>query len=204
MEESKQRHPLLRPGLSADDDDDAVVLVADRDGEVIGYVYATLEERSWRELRDACGFIDDVVVRETERRAGVATALMVNKKNKDWAPVPQFLDIPGLIGDLRKVTDAGRGKQLSGVMSALAVMKHYKPSAAPEGLRLLDVLKTFDMILGLRGDAATKKAYGNEFTGLLRSSFLIDEEGRLSHVWYRVSAPDTYPKALEALEDEAA
>ena len=56
--------------------DDAAVLVADRAGQVIGYVYATVEGRSWRELRDACGFIDDVVVREDERRSGVATALL--------------------------------------------------------------------------------------------------------------------------------
>ena len=56
--------------------DDAQVLVAERGSEVVGYVYASLEGRSWRELRDACGFIDDVVVRESERRSGVATALL--------------------------------------------------------------------------------------------------------------------------------
>ena len=56
--------------------DDTLVLVAERGGEIIGYVYATLEGRSWRELRDACGFIDDVVVRESDRGSGVATALI--------------------------------------------------------------------------------------------------------------------------------
>jgi GNAT superfamily N-acetyltransferase len=56
--------------------DRARVLVAERDSEIIGYVYASLEDRSWRELRDACGFIDDVVVRESERGSGVATALL--------------------------------------------------------------------------------------------------------------------------------
>ena len=35
-----------------------------------------LEPVSWKELRDACGFIHDVVVDETNRRAGTATALM--------------------------------------------------------------------------------------------------------------------------------
>ena len=58
------------------DRDDGIVLVAERDGDIAGYVYATLEERSWRELRDACGYIDDIVVRDTARRGGVATALM--------------------------------------------------------------------------------------------------------------------------------
>jgi GNAT superfamily N-acetyltransferase len=62
--------------VSLIDEDDATVLVAERGGDVIGYVYASLEGRSWRELRDACGFIDDVVVLEGERRGGVATALI--------------------------------------------------------------------------------------------------------------------------------
>jgi ribosomal protein S18 acetylase RimI-like enzyme len=57
-------------------DDDVVVFVAERDGDVIGYVYAGLEPRSWKELREACGFIHDVAVREEGRRGGVATALV--------------------------------------------------------------------------------------------------------------------------------
>ena len=53
-------------------DAETVVLVAERAGEVIGYVYASLEPMSWKELRDACGFIHDVYVDERSRglRAG--------------------------------------------------------------------------------------------------------------------------------------
>ena len=57
-------------------DDDVAVFVAEREGEVIGYVYAGLEPRSWKELREACGFIHDIAVEDTGRRGGVATALM--------------------------------------------------------------------------------------------------------------------------------
>ena len=57
-------------------DDDAVIFVAEQDGAVIGYVYAALEPVSWKDLRDACGFIHDIVVEEPNRRAGTATALM--------------------------------------------------------------------------------------------------------------------------------
>jgi ribosomal protein S18 acetylase RimI-like enzyme len=57
-------------------DEDVVVFVAEREGEVIGYVYAGLEPRSWKELREACGFIHDVAVLESGRRGGVATALI--------------------------------------------------------------------------------------------------------------------------------
>jgi GNAT superfamily N-acetyltransferase len=63
-------------------DDDVVVFVAEQDGDVIGYVYAGLEPISWRELRDACGFVHDVVVDERGRRSGVATALI--EKAVEW------------------------------------------------------------------------------------------------------------------------
>lgn len=55
---------------------DAAVLVAERDGVVIGYVYAGLEPHSWKELREAAGFIHDLAVDERCRSVGVASALM--------------------------------------------------------------------------------------------------------------------------------
>jgi ribosomal protein S18 acetylase RimI-like enzyme len=52
------------------------VLVAERGGTVVGYVYAALEPQSWKELRDEAGFIHDVVVAPEDRRLGVASALI--------------------------------------------------------------------------------------------------------------------------------
>lgn len=57
-------------------EDDVVVFVAEREATIIGYVYAGLEPQSWKELREECGFIHDVVVDEGGRRSGVASALM--------------------------------------------------------------------------------------------------------------------------------
>ena len=57
-------------------EDDAAVLVAEKDGAVVGYVFAALEPMSWKELREACGFIHDIAVDDVGRRSGVATALM--------------------------------------------------------------------------------------------------------------------------------
>jgi ribosomal protein S18 acetylase RimI-like enzyme len=57
-------------------DPDAVVLVAERAATVVGYVYAGLEPQSWKELRDAAGFIHDVVVDENARGAGVGARLV--------------------------------------------------------------------------------------------------------------------------------
>ena len=78
---------FMAPGSSPDEgyawflgtqlrDDDVAVFVAEQQGDVVGYVYAGLEPQSWKELREACGFVHDVVVEERGRRAGVATALV--------------------------------------------------------------------------------------------------------------------------------
>ena len=58
------------------EDEDCRVLVAELEGTVIGYVYAAIEPLSWKELRDEAGFIHDIVVDPSERRTGVAGALM--------------------------------------------------------------------------------------------------------------------------------
>ena len=55
---------------------DVAVFVAERDGEVLGYVYTAIEPHSWKELRDEAGFIHDIVVDERGRRSGIASALM--------------------------------------------------------------------------------------------------------------------------------
>lgn len=57
-------------------EDDAVIFVAERKGDIVGYVYAGLEPLSWKELREAAGFIHDVLVDEAHRRGGVAGALL--------------------------------------------------------------------------------------------------------------------------------
>jgi peroxiredoxin Q/BCP len=44
-----------------------------------------------------------------------------------------------------------------------------------------------------------KSMYGKKYEGIIRSSFLIDEEGKILQAWYKVSPKDTVPKAREAL-----
>jgi ribosomal protein S18 acetylase RimI-like enzyme len=57
-------------------DENVAVFVAERDGRVVGYVYAGIEPQSWKELREEAGFIHDIVVSQQERRAGIAAALI--------------------------------------------------------------------------------------------------------------------------------
>lgn len=58
------------------DVDDAAIFVAERDGEVLGYVLAGVEPQSWKELRERAGYIHDIIVAGDGRRSGIATALM--------------------------------------------------------------------------------------------------------------------------------
>jgi thioredoxin-dependent peroxiredoxin len=44
-----------------------------------------------------------------------------------------------------------------------------------------------------------KSNYGKAYMGIVRSSFLVDEEGRIEQAWYKVSPKDTVPKARSAL-----
>ena len=61
---------------------ETVVLVAEREssvgpeGRLVGYAYARLQPRDWNALLDACGALHDIFVVETERRSGVAHALL--------------------------------------------------------------------------------------------------------------------------------
>jgi GNAT superfamily N-acetyltransferase len=57
-------------------EEDVAIFVAECAGAVIGYAYAGVEPRSWKELRDAAGFIHDVVVDPDARQSGVGTRLV--------------------------------------------------------------------------------------------------------------------------------
>jgi GNAT superfamily N-acetyltransferase len=57
-------------------DRDSVVLVADVDGRVGGYVYAAVEPLSWKELRDECGYVHDLIVDPDHRGHGAGAQLL--------------------------------------------------------------------------------------------------------------------------------
>jgi GNAT superfamily N-acetyltransferase len=56
--------------------DTNVVFVAELAGEVVGYVFAGVEPRSWMELRDVAGFVHDVIVKEDARGQGTGSRLI--------------------------------------------------------------------------------------------------------------------------------
>ncbi len=45
-----------------------------------------------------------------------------------------------------------------------------------------------------------KKLYGREYMGIERSAFLLNQDGKVVHAWYKISPKDTPLKLLEALQ----
>ncbi|MGB7926035.1 MAG: radical SAM protein [Pyrinomonadaceae bacterium] len=82
---------------------------------------------------------------------GVGTAVMIDKETKDMRPVPEFLNIPGLVRDMQKITDAARGKWMSNLMMGLTLLKHYNPYKSPTHFTLYELFKKFDKSFGLTG-----------------------------------------------------
>ena len=58
------------------DDPSIVVLVAERDGKVLGYTYAGVEGNDYMSLRGPAGVLHDIVVDPEHRRNGVGRMLL--------------------------------------------------------------------------------------------------------------------------------
>src|SRR5687768_17556368 len=86
---------------------------------------------------------------------GVGMAVMIDKETKEAVPVTAFLNAEQLAKDIAQVNDAGRGRFLSVVGMALALMRNYNPFTAPTHFKLIDLMKKFDKTFG-----ATGKNYG--------------------------------------------
>ena len=50
------------------------------------------------------------------------------------------------------------------------------------------------------GTWGEKTNFGRPYAGIIRSSFLIDEHGRVEQAWYKVRPEQTVPKTTAALE----
>src|SRR5512138_4041307 len=55
----------------------SLVLVAEHEGTVVGYIFADVEPTNWMELRGPCGVIQDVYVDASARKLGAGRALML-------------------------------------------------------------------------------------------------------------------------------
>jgi hypothetical protein len=71
-------------------------------------------------------------------------AFMVSKKTKQWAPLSSFVDVDRVLGDARVIADAARGPLLTKIQTALSILRNYRPLEAPQGFRLVDLIKKYD------------------------------------------------------------
>ena len=62
---------------------------------------------------------------------------------------------------------------------------------------LSDAENAIAMDFGVWGE---KKMYGKTSMGIVRSAFLIDENGRIAAAQYKISPTDTVPRLLQWLE----
>jgi uncharacterized radical SAM superfamily Fe-S cluster-containing enzyme len=75
---------------------------------------------------------------------GTGTALLVSKKTKKWAPLPEVFNVERFFADARTIADVARGPLFTKIQTALSVLRNYRASRAPEGFRLVDLIKKFD------------------------------------------------------------
>jgi len=62
--------------VSQIDREEAILLVAEEDREVVGYVYAALEGPDWMALRGPAGVIYDIIVDPARRQEGIGGLLL--------------------------------------------------------------------------------------------------------------------------------
>jgi 7,8-dihydro-6-hydroxymethylpterin dimethyltransferase len=109
---------------------------------------------------------------------GAGLAVMIDKVTKEAVPVTAFLRSDRFGHDVSAVSDAGRGRVLSALGMALAVMRNYDPFKAPTHFKLLDLLKKFDKTFG-----ATKGAESGKYGKVSGDRTLDDIKKRRADRW---------------------
>jgi 7,8-dihydro-6-hydroxymethylpterin dimethyltransferase len=109
---------------------------------------------------------------------GVGFAVMIDKHTREAAPLGQFLNVDRLAEDVKKINDAGRGKFLSALGMALAVMRNYRPLKTSTHFTIFDLLKKFD-----KGFGVSKKARSGGYGKVTADRTLADVEKRRNDRW---------------------
>ena len=74
---------------------------------------------------------------------GIGTVLFVNKKTKQMVPLLEFLDVEGLLADMKAIFDGSENPAWAKAQLVAALLRHYKPERAPEGFHLHTLIKQF-------------------------------------------------------------
>src|SRR5581483_4253952 len=109
---------------------------------------------------------------------GVGMAIMIDKETKEAAPMTAFLHADQMAKDVASINDAGRGKFLSSLGMALALMRNYDPFKTPKHFTIFDMLTKFDKSFGV-----TKKAQSGGYGKVTGDRTLEDIEKRRKDRW---------------------
>jgi uncharacterized radical SAM superfamily Fe-S cluster-containing enzyme len=105
---------------------------------------------------------------------GTGMAVMVDKETREAAPITAFLNAERLPKDVALINDAARGKFLSVLGMAVALLRNYDPFMAPTHFRIFDLLKKFDK---------TFNATGRDYGQVAGDTRLQDVDKRRSDRW---------------------
>jgi len=89
-------------------------------------------DREWGQLNCGC-----------HPNCGIGTVLFVNKRTKQMVPLLDFLDMDGLLRDVKSIFDAGRGGKWAKAQIVASLLRHYRPESAPEGFNVQTLIKQF-------------------------------------------------------------
>ncbi len=89
-------------------------------------------DKDWGQLKCGC-----------HPNCGMGTVLFVNKRTKQMVPLMDFLDMEGVLNDMRTIFDASTSPSWAKAQLVASVLRHYRPDTAPEGFRIDTLLKQF-------------------------------------------------------------
>ncbi len=106
-------------------------------------------DRDWGQLNCGC-----------HPNCGIGTVLFVNKRTKQMVPLLDFLDMDGLLADLREIFDTGRGGNWARAQLVASLLRNYRPEKAPRGFNIQTLIKQF---LSQTGAAHSGEGDANEY-----------------------------------------
>jgi thioredoxin-dependent peroxiredoxin len=111
-------------------------------------------------------------------------------------------DTPGCTKQSCNVRDSIKKLQTSGII-AIGISpdspEKQKKFNDKFGLKFPLLSDTDHKVAEAYGVWGEKNTYGKKVTGIIRSSFLLDEEGTIIEAWYNVKPDDTVSNAMDAL-----
>jgi uncharacterized radical SAM superfamily Fe-S cluster-containing enzyme len=90
---------------------------------------------------------------------GVGTFLLINEKTKTAIPATQLINSDQLLQDIQQINDSARGRTLTVMQTAMAMVRNMHMDEFPKGLGILTLLKSLDALNSAALGIADRKRY---------------------------------------------